>query len=63
VLLAAAGLEPELTALSDRASARLLALAHLSEGRATAATVRTLIKHRQHRAVATLTGSGLHHQR
>jgi len=41
VLLAAAGLEPELTALTDQSSARLLALA---EGRATGATVRALMR-------------------
>lgn len=44
VLLAAACLEPELTALTDQGSARLLALAHLADGRATAATVRTLMR-------------------
>ena len=44
VLLAAADLEPALRGLSDRGSAEVLALAGLSEGRATAATVVSLMR-------------------
>ena len=44
VLLAAADLEPALREMSDRGSAKVLALARLSEGRATAATVASLMR-------------------
>ena len=44
VLLTAAHLEPALARLSPRGSARVLALAGLSEGRATAATVVSLMR-------------------
>ena len=44
VLLTAADLEPALSGLSDRGSAKVLALAGLSEGRATAATVVALMR-------------------
>ena len=44
VLLAAAELEPALREMSDRGSAKVLALARLSEGRATAATVASLMR-------------------
>ena len=43
VLLAAADLEPSLRSMSPRGSAKVLALAGLSEGRATAATVASLM--------------------
>ncbi len=44
VLLAAADLEPALRGMTDRGSAKVLALAGLSEGRATAATVASLMR-------------------